>query len=344
MLYLFFFLKANDAFEHGITLLFRKSLYFVAAMAIADNCYYYLVASNAPMWQANVALLFDFAIRPFVLLSTLFIIKRRNLTEKDRKVYALPAIVNLALVSLPFLFDKSLLVSKSYMNAGTLYFVMTHIVISYYILAIIEYIVHLIREGNGDEGGLLAVAITGLVCAIIGEKYLAVRGLLLSALLIMYAFLYLYLHIEHFKRDPMTGVLNRMSFFADLKRHKGKNITAFCEVDMNGLKRINDTLGHAAGDKAIVTMSQVIQDALPAKSYLYRLGGDEFAILFTNSTKEQMETSLAEINKKMNETDYSCAIGVAEWRVGMTFEDIYEIADRRMYSDKEEKKSKENNR
>ena len=151
----------------------------------------------------------------------------------------------------------------------------------------------------------------------------------------MLTFYYLYLHMEHYKRDTLTGVLNRMSFFADMSRRKCTDVTALCEFDMNNLKLINDTQGHAAGDRAIITMANAIRNALPGHSYLYRMGGDEFLALFCRTDMQTVQSVIEKIRAELTELDCSCAIGLTEWTAGQDFQEIYNRADRRMYEDKQ---------
>lgn len=78
----------------------------------------------------------------------------------------------------------------------------------------------------------------------------------------------------------MTRTLNRHSFYRDVEVFK-HNLNAVLSIDLNDLKSINDSMGHAAGDKAIVTTEECIQKRLVKGCYLYRTGGDEFIVLCT---------------------------------------------------------------
>ncbi len=84
--------------------------------------------------------------------------------------------------------------------------------------------------------------------------------------------------------DPLTGVLNRRGWALALdreerrcRRHGLDAVVAV--VDLDRLKEVNDTGGHAAGDERIVACAQAIASAIRAEDTVARLGGDEFAVL-----------------------------------------------------------------
>jgi len=86
------------------------------------------------------------------------------------------------------------------------------------------------------------------------------------------------------RSDPLTGCANRRAFHEDLVRALGTARSsgldlAVAAVDLDGLKRINDTDGHAAGDAALLGLVATLQASLREADGLYRIGGDEFAVL-----------------------------------------------------------------
>jgi diguanylate cyclase len=84
--------------------------------------------------------------------------------------------------------------------------------------------------------------------------------------------------------DELTGLYNRRGFLTmaqdRLKQagRDGKSLVIFF-ADVDGLKRINDTLGHDAGDATLSTAAEVLRDAFRATDVIGRIGGDEFAVL-----------------------------------------------------------------
>ena len=84
--------------------------------------------------------------------------------------------------------------------------------------------------------------------------------------------------------DPLTGLLNRRKFEAELDRHVAHvkrygSEGALLMLDIDHFKAVNDTLGHNAGDELIVSIASLLRQRLRASDVLARLGGDEFAVL-----------------------------------------------------------------
>ncbi|MBQ0051811.1 MAG: diguanylate cyclase [Treponema sp.] len=91
------------------------------------------------------------------------------------------------------------------------------------------------------------------------------------------------------KTDEMTGLNNRRAYEDDIYAHDDtptEDEFIYVSIDVNGLKVVNDTKGHLAGDELIVGASQCMKDVLGPYGSLYRIGGDEFvAILLTNTSR-----------------------------------------------------------
>lgn len=94
--------------------------------------------------------------------------------------------------------------------------------------------------------------------------------------------MYLYQH------DPLTGLYNRASYEIELKRLDSKRYLPLSVIvgDINGLKLINDSLGHAEGDKLLLSMRDILISCCRKEDIVARLGGDEFTILLPNTDKE----------------------------------------------------------
>ncbi|MCR5652005.1 MAG: sensor domain-containing diguanylate cyclase [Lachnospiraceae bacterium] len=159
---------------------------------------------------------------------------------------------------------------------------------------------------------------------------------------------------EENMRDDQTGCYNRkgMKYYTDIiidqAEKSGKNVFV-CVADLNGLKHLNDTYGHAAGDEAIAEVSSELLKAAPKGSRIVRTGGDEFllmAVLEPDSKEpDEMGTKLdkaLDLYNKAHSNPY--VIGVSYgWvflplKKGMTDLDEYiETADKRMYEMKTER-------
>ncbi len=85
------------------------------------------------------------------------------------------------------------------------------------------------------------------------------------------------------RTDPLTGLLNRRAFFVDLARclrrsRPARRGGALLYLDLDNFKRVNDRHGHAAGDRAIAALAEILRRAVRAGDVAARLGGDEFAL------------------------------------------------------------------
>ena len=91
--------------------------------------------------------------------------------------------------------------------------------------------------------------------------------------------------------DQLTGAYNRRGFELEFKRvlsaaTRYDETGVLIYIDLDGFKPINDTYGHAAGDKILVEVARVLNDHIRPQDMVARLGGDEFAILLTRTDWE----------------------------------------------------------
>ena len=151
------------------------------------------------------------------------------------------------------------------------------------------------------------------------------------ALFIYYVFSILQLT----KKDALTGVLNRQAYYVETNR-LAKDITAIISLDMNGLKTINDTYGHGAGDEALVTLSLCFTRACKIKQSVYRMGGDEFVIVCYKTPEEEVLNLIERIKKNVAETKYTCSIGYRYQKDNIKLDDLLKESDTEMYLNKAE--------
>ena len=150
------------------------------------------------------------------------------------------------------------------------------------------------------------------------------------ALLVYYEFSLL----QTTKKDPLTSVLNRHAYYADTEINP-EQITGLVSVDMNGLKQINDTRGHAAGDEALTTLALCFLRAEKDSQSAYRLGGDEFVIICRQASESDVLDLVDRIKKNVAETEYSCSIGYCFAEAGTgNLRDMLKKADGMMYAEK----------
>ena len=146
--------------------------------------------------------------------------------------------------------------------------------------------------------------------------------------------------------DPLTGVKNKHAYVEteeQIDRLIGKNQMddfAIVVCDLNGLKKINDTYGHDAGDKYIVDSAETIKKYF-GNEELYRFGGDEFVVILKNEqykNRKSLVTSFNQFIDKCLDTKLPIiSIGMAIYRKGEdnTFRAVFNRADKMMYARKE---------
>ena len=173
---------------------------------------------------------------------------------------------------------------------------------------------------------------TGLVFPfIVGKHYSKIFVTTIGIALFVY---YVFLIFQLTKKDALTGLFNRQAYYASTKTN-AKDITAFVSIDMNGLKAINDTKGHLAGDEALVTLAGCFKKPLKTKQMAYRIGGDEFAIICRRTSEEELKNIIEEIKANVNETEYSCSIGYCYApNESKPLDDMIKESDEMMYQDK----------
>ncbi|CAG0933915.1 GGDEF domain-containing protein [Geobacter sp.] len=143
--------------------------------------------------------------------------------------------------------------------------------------------------------------------------------------------------------DPLTGVYNRMYFTEEMERlERGRHYpVSIIVADLDGLKQVNDTQGHAAGDRLIQAAAQVLKDGVRADDVVARIGGDEFAVILSDTTAASAATVLERIRECEGEvnchaTDFvvSLSLGTATAELKGSVEEALRVADLRMYEDK----------
>ncbi len=143
-------------------------------------------------------------------------------------------------------------------------------------------------------------------------------------------------------RDSLTGLYNRRFFEEELKRlDTGRQLPiAIVMIDVNGLKVINDTYGHKAGDKHLQKVGDILKNSIRQEDILARWAGDEFVILMPDTDYEAARQLYKRIKSNclisyQNGDPVSVAIGISvKSNSEMDINKVLEEADQDMYKDK----------
>jgi diguanylate cyclase (GGDEF)-like protein len=149
---------------------------------------------------------------------------------------------------------------------------------------------------------------------------------------------------DHYARlsttDELTGLLNRRGF-AELApqaievAHSEGIPVVMAYIDINGLKRINDTEGHAAGDVAITGVAEALRVVGGATSVLGRLGGDEYSGVFLGYDVEPLRDRLAAEITARHPAGASIGLAPVAPDSDLAMDELIAIADGLMYAEKQ---------
>lgn len=145
--------------------------------------------------------------------------------------------------------------------------------------------------------------------------------------------------------DPLTGLRSRYAYSQALKHYDAKgalpeDLAAFT-IDINGLKEVNDTLGHEAGDELICGAARCIENAFSAGRF-YRTGGDEFVVLATDMNRVRADIALSRLRREADKwrgekgqgLKLAAGYALAADSPGLTSEKLVHEADLQMYEAK----------
>ncbi len=153
--------------------------------------------------------------------------------------------------------------------------------------------------------------------------------------------------------DSLTGIFNRKKFdeysklaIQNAKRYK--NPFTMVVLDLNKFKIINDTHGHNVGDQILKHFTQTITQAIRESDQFFRTGGDEFILILHNTRTDDAKITIEKLknellSKSLNIDEITlfveASFGIAEYeKDGNSIDELYKIADERMYSEKKESK------
>ena len=143
--------------------------------------------------------------------------------------------------------------------------------------------------------------------------------------------------------DSLTGLYNRVFFEEELARVERGRLFPVSVVmaDVDGLKLVNDTHGHAAGDEFLRLAAHALRCAFRSEDVIARIGGDEFAILLPDASEPVVEAAVQRLrnlilihNPVNSRSALSLSLGAATIEKGQSLTEAMQRADNRMYRDK----------
>lgn len=154
--------------------------------------------------------------------------------------------------------------------------------------------------------------------------------------------------------DDLTGLYNRRGFLTLAERHlklaaRKKSGVFLLFADLDGLKRINDTFGHLAGDRALVDSAGILRHTFRSADIIARLGGDEFTVFPLEAIAESAELLISRLEENLNAHNdahasrgyrLALSVGIARFEPDSSWsiDQLLEHADKALYTQKRERR------
>jgi diguanylate cyclase (GGDEF)-like protein len=303
----------------------RIATFLILALSLSDTLEkYYAEFDHVTVWRYIFSSL-SYTIRPTIMVLIIFMVHRTI-----RFVVILPAVINMffafswLFTDVVFYFDK-----KNVFVRGPLAYT-AYVISAIYLLYLLILSIKFVSEDSYEESQILFfIALAAIGAALFGiwlPDTETVVNYTFGADVLLY---YLYTYFQFTKRDALTGLYNRQTYYNGIRRYE-QDVLGVISIDMNNLKWLNDTYGHDAGDQGLVALSECIKNELSFGDKAYRIGGDEFVIFCRNSSGD-IEQISAKIRSSVTQKGYSCALGcTSEGSISQMIKE----ADRLMYEDK----------
>lgn len=143
--------------------------------------------------------------------------------------------------------------------------------------------------------------------------------------------------------DPLTGVFSRFAYDDEIEAYSSGIPDSFVVflIDINGLKAVNDSIGHEAGDELICGAAGCIEICIGKRGKTFRIGGDEF-VVFATMKKEQVKEVIRNLKDKtarwsgkdVDSLSLSIGYALVEEHEGLSVRELVEEADKAMYEQK----------
>ena len=312
---------------------------------------------SIPIWMLRTVKCADYILTPIAGAALIINIKNDSIWKKIIKIVL---IINTVFQIVSAFTGWMLNVDeKHYYSHGPLYpcyMVIYSIVIVIIAIEFITYGKKFPKHNKLSLYGILSLAfICIMIQEILGSEYrTAYFGLTLGMIM-------MFIHISEFSQlrtdekieqqkvaintDSLTGVSNRYAYDEALNRFDSEeslpdNFVIF-SVDINGLKTVNDILGHAAGDELIRGAADCIRNTFEPNGVCFRTGGDEF-IVFSEMDKKHAQKTISELlqnaakwrGEKVGELHLAAGFACASDYPELTGEKLVIEADTAMYKDK----------
>lgn len=367
-IFLLIFLFANSSVAPKI----KKTFYLLIGLEFIEMLTYSLelwtttfeTLSPLRLWLSAIG----YTVRPIIFFLMLMLALRNSASKYSAKLYCIPSVINaIAAFSVFFTDIVYSYTPDNLFRRGPLGYITYVVTILYLILLVITVIRSHVDRPKLESLIIFAITLV-LFFGMAVEAIFAIRTVNRAAIIMVTIFYYMFFQaqihnttlanellirqqLEHTSRiDGSTGVLNKTAFMEFAQRILFTPETlppasaGFLFLDLDHLKKINDTLGHATGDTAISDIADTVKSLCRDTDLIGRFGGDEFHILMPNITKQRFNEFLCELQSKARRIysfgDTSVTVSASIGAVftenvrKLTYEQLVQLADEALYDAK----------
>lgn len=335
IIFLILFILTAGNFERKINRLFLGAAICILLLIVEELLEEYFAAASEPSVIRSILSAIGYTLRPISVYFLAMVINRNS--KKNIFWISIPMVINAIIVfsSIP-LKTVFFYTDANEFVRGPLWFV-PFVVAAFYVILLLMFTVQECKKSDRTEAiTILAIVFISVVSTIM-ESVFGFSAIQSASSGISITFYYLFFHTNQNNKDTLTGAFIRRRFYLDAKNYSS-TLTAVISLDLNDLKTLNDKYGHMQGDKALVTMTNIVRKCITNKSVLYRTGGDEFMILCHKMSEQKVQELIEQIQSEMEKTKYSCAIGYALYSNQKGLDLVCQFADAAMYKNKVEMK------
>lgn len=333
ILVLIAFIKTNISFSDSTNRSFLIASAAAIVLTASDSMRFISAHMDHTTIYRYISAGVGYSVRPLILYMLSIIAARYKI--KKNMLFSIPLILCMAVsITSIFPFGRGLMFSFNEANKfvrGPFGF-LPHLVSAFYAFQIIFYSLKNFNYNKWEPIIVIIMEIAAFTATFMENafKYDFVLSQVLISSIIFY---YFFLLTQTYKRDTLTHFLNRRGFYLELK-HILKEPFIVLSMDLNNLKVFNDTQGHAAGDKAIITVTTEMTKVFSKYAKLYRTGGDEFMAIFRKSSISEVVNLVNTFQERLTKTEYQVACGYASYTPGDDIDKIISLSDERMYENK----------
>lgn len=175
-------------------------------------------------------------------------------------------------------------------------------------------------------------------------------SIVLNSMVLSLLIAYLYIQNQSISIDHLTGLYNRKRCESFLREKinaitKKRKFSAIM-LDINDFKRINDTLGHDVGDKALIATGELLKKSIRTNDFVARFGGDEFVLVLDIDNEKELEAANNRINDMVNKYNskglypftlsFSMGYSVYDYKSNIGYLEFLKQIDQLMYKAKDE--------